>query len=138
MTKSELNQAWAELEGWTIWPVFDHPDFTEPNRFFSEVVPRMEELGYTPKIEKNLCGNWYVFFESIEDESYISEGTRKNVGKAGLEAAIKARKKLMEAWSQLGAREQFIIVGVIKDLRMLEKMPDAAVPHLLDERLQIR
>ena len=110
MTKSqELSKQWAELEfGWTEWlgdcgrnPDVDTryqpvKDFTSPDRFFAEVVPRLEELGYFPRFRySGKSYGWSCFmtshltkYPSVESEFYM------NIGEVGLEAAIKAREEI--------------------------------------------
>lgn len=121
MDKNELNKQWAELEGWkpakvgptiyeTKYPEDGYltpdgmvyvniPDFTEPNRFFAEVVPRMYGLGF-----KYADCSWYgaenfkrhVFMFYLPDEkpTTIQVNDKGNPCMAGLEAAIKARKEI--------------------------------------------
>lgn len=105
MTKSELNQAWYELEEYgpssDNWPE-DIPDFTEPNRFFSEVVPRMISLGYAVRTSSydakgktiHVCNVDMVGKSHPKDTKYFGAQSFYSVGEAGLEAAIKARKEL--------------------------------------------
>lgn len=127
MTKSEMNQAWAELEGWVkgefCLPISKTskmkakyswinqkgkgansiPDFTEPNRFFPEVVPRMREIdpdGRFSFYESSVGGGksrkrWnalYGYKGAIDEK--VHRGRSDDIGEAGLQAAIKARKKL--------------------------------------------
>lgn len=123
MTKDELNREWAELEGceevngalnWdgrsrinfdplgqgTVWKFPDGsldndiPDFTEPNRFFAEVVPRMNELELTPRLCQYSKSNWCCEWNRITNDECIASSADGTVGEAGLEAAIKARKEL--------------------------------------------
>lgn len=123
MTKDELNREWADLEGWTVehshsdelelfrWmkdgknlndTVFAPrsncgealPNFTEPNRFFAEVVPRMESLGLYPNVRKMKSQDTWTFGWFRESLSDSGKAHGPTVGEAGLEAAIKARKGL--------------------------------------------
>ena len=113
--KDDLNKEWAELEGKkyydgprTIGKPNDNeieplPDWTEPNRFFAEVVPRIQELcGYTfqHKLE--------IYFDYVgtiihcgifrPDDNFgkklLAECSGKSEGIAGLKAAIQARKEI--------------------------------------------
>ena len=96
MTKDELNRKWAELEGWkfnlnSIEDLKPPPDFTEPNRFFAEVVPRMVELGLCFKFDNFGCVHWTA---SIESDVNVVYGHSNEIGEAGLAAAIKAKEEL--------------------------------------------
>ena len=117
MTKNELNKAWAELEGWqpaklspTLYETKEPiegfvdstglchgelPDWTEPNRFFAEVVSRMRELDCMARIYcdfENTCD--FQWIKGIAGYSPIATAINKDIGIAGLTAAIQARKEL--------------------------------------------
>ena len=128
MTKSELNKRYAELMGWeeiqgalkwdgrsrinfdplghgTVWRCPDGPlcneppDWTEPNRFFGEVVPEVQRVcGYTFQHKLEIyfdyvgstvhCG---IFRPDANfGKKLLAEESGKSEGEAGLHAAIKA------------------------------------------------
>lgn len=123
---NDLNRKWAELEGWKLeempplqgynkwgwidncslrgksWPsekeALEHlPNWTEPNLFFVEVVPRMIELKFLPTwhFDKQ---HRFTFTYMPNNKFYGGMETTKrsgtSIGKAGLTAAIQARKEL--------------------------------------------
>ena len=121
MTKSEANKQWAELEGYEYmeaepneyeahWIIprkhrendpfqditKELPDFTEPNRFFAEVVPRMNMLNFHPQLHRgSKDGLWQFEWWNFEVVLNVIS-SHKEIGEAGLIAAIKARKELKE------------------------------------------
>ncbi len=103
----DLNKEWAELEGWKqdsvglwvtpkgiVYGLDGPPDWTEPNLFFAEVVPRMEKLGLYPNIYKSKCSDTWTFGWYRESLGDRVRAYGKTIGEAGLKAAIQARKEL--------------------------------------------
>ena len=97
----DLNKEWAELERWIKEEDFnlneytgnwrhpnenvsrELPDWTEPNRFFAEVVPRMRELGFNPYPHAR-NGGWLP----------INQPIHPSWCQLCLKAAIQARREL--------------------------------------------
>ena len=102
----KLTEEWARLEGWKlvlvekfsednchyvwhqngreIWGFAQLPNWTEPNRFFAEVVPRMTELGFSPYIGGGR-NQWLRHLDCPLDKNWCA---------VNLNAAIQARKEL--------------------------------------------
>ena len=113
--KSELNKKWAELEGFKEVTIRDGitqwegeysnypelPDFTEPNRFFAEVVPRMRNLNFDWEKIDSGRSSWQYFVWILrtcgqdERKEFVGKfAYEQEMFEAGLEAAINAREKL--------------------------------------------
>lgn len=91
----DLNKQWAELEGWEpSWNQLSPPNYTKPNRFFAEVVPRMRELGFTFLLSDQEEDNQFEFFYLNKRSGWNNIIIHNKVGIAGLTAAIQARKEI--------------------------------------------
>ena len=108
------NREWAELEGWNprgesfieqegSGKIYGYapkvgewrlPDWTEPNRFFAEVVPRMAGLELFPCCFIQTNGMWNFCFGPIKSIEASGLAIENGIGIAGLKAAIQARKEI--------------------------------------------
>lgn len=117
MTLDALNKQWARLDGWKSssnirgfeignrrysWKDGNGkgrhalPDFTEPNRFFSEMVPRMREFNWVVGIDAmSQTVYWYHRgFKLIQGniEEIINGDIIIPLMKAAINLRIKAKK----------------------------------------------